>query len=329
VDVTYDFTASNWNTTVFLRADLTSLVDVGVAFDNVSVELVSPRDPEPWMISGAPPAEPFNIHGIHDAGAEDLFVQGNRKGWVTEALAIGSNPSDPSGHRFTEWIDGIGVVGRIAHLYGQILPDPGPAPQYPGLDAFAQRAANFVKSSVGCGIWSIGNEPHLERVPDPAIYAEAFVRAYRAIKAARPGARVITAGFVHGDVNYFKAALQGIESRGVIPDGIALHTYTDSQGWNEIAFRDYQTKIANLPAAMRQLPIYITEAGTGGPGNPTTNTGLIDIMFNHVHQWNASGGQRVRSVCFYRWTAGTDKWAIEENPGLRADFVGSLSHDYR
>jgi hypothetical protein len=281
------------------------------------------------MLSGAPPVEPLNIHGIHDAGAEDLFVQANRKGWVTEALAIGSNPNDQSGHRFPEWIDDIGVIGRIAHLFGQILPDPGPAPQYPGLDAFAQRAANFVKSSVGCGIWSIGNEPHLEGVPDPVLYAEAFVRAYKAIKAVRPQAKVITAGFVHGDLNYFKAALQGIEGRGVLPDGIALHTYTDSQGWNETTFRDYQTKIANLPAAMKSLPLYITEAGTGGPGNPTTNNGLINAMFSHVHQWNASGGQQVRSVCFYRWTAGADKWAIEANPGMRADFIGSLANDYR
>ncbi|MGH9022613.1 MAG: Ig-like domain-containing protein, partial [Acidimicrobiia bacterium] len=202
VDVSYDFVASQLTTTLFLRADLTGLTDVGVAFDNVAVELVSARDPEPWMISGAPPVEPLNLHGIHDAGAEDLFVQANRKGWVTEALAIGSNPSDQSGHRFPQWIDGLGVIGRIAHLFGQILPAPGPAPQYPGLDAFAGRAANFVESSVGCGIWSIGNEPHLEGVQDPSLYAEAFVRAYRAIKAVRPQARVITAGFVHGDLNY-------------------------------------------------------------------------------------------------------------------------------
>ena len=52
-------------------------------------------------------------------------------------------------------------------------------------------------------------------------------------------------------------------------------------------------------------------------------------MFNHVHQWNASGGQQVRAVCFYRWTAGADKWAIEENPGMRADFIGALSNDYK
>jgi len=281
------------------------------------------------MASGAPPVEPRSLHGIHDAGAEDVFVQAGRGGWVTEALAIGSDPNDLSGRRFTQWIDGIGVVGRIAHAFGAILPPPGPAPQYPGLDAFARRAANFVKASTGCGLWSIGNEPHLEGVPDPAVYAEAFCRAYRAIKAERPEAKVLTAGFVHGDLDYMKAALAGIESRGVLPDGIALHTYTDSQGWNESSFRDYQLKIANLPASMRALPLYITEAGTGGPGNPTTNTGLVDAMFRHVHMWNASGGQQVRAVCLYRWAAGTDKWAIETNPGMRADFVATLSKDYR
>jgi len=328
-DVSYDFTASEASLTLLLRAELTGFSDVGVAFDNVAVELLSPRDPEPWMLSGAPPVEPLAIHGIHDTGAEDLFVEAGRKGWVTEALAIGSNPSDRSGRRFTQWIDGIGVVCRIAHLFGRILPDPGPAPQYPGLDAFAQRAANFVQSSVGCGIWSIGNEPHLEGVQDPALYAEAFARSYRAIKAVRPGARVISAGFVHGDLGYFRDALRGIEERGVLPDGIALHTYTDAQWWNEASFRDYRTKIANLPASMRQLPLYITEAGTGGPGNPTTNTGLVDAMFDDVHQWNASGGQQVRAVSFYRWSAGTDKWAIEANPGMRADFAGTLARDYR
>lgn len=329
VDVSYDFIASSWTKTLYLRADLRGLSDTGVAFDNVTVELLSPRDPEPWMISGAPPVEPIHIHGIHDAGAEEVFVQANRDGWVTEALEIQSDPDDHSGRRFPQWIDGIGVLCRIAHRFGQILPDPGTPPQYPGLDDFAQRAANFVKSSVGCGIWSIGNEPHLERAPDPEVYAEAFARTYRAIKAVRPQAKVLTAGFVHGDLDYFNSALQGIERRGVIPDGIALHTYTDSQGWNEQSFRDYQVKIESLPPSMAELPVYITEAGTGGPGNPTTNNGLIDTMFQHVHQWNLSGEQQVRAVCIYRWIAGADKWSIEDNPGMRADFVASLASDYR
>jgi hypothetical protein len=329
VEVAYEFVATSWTMRLFLRADLTGLFDTGVAFDNVSVELLSPRDPEPWMVTGAPPVEPWSLHGIHDPGAEDLFVEAERRGWVTEALAIGSDPNDESGRRFTEWIDGIGVVCRIAYLYGKILPEPGPAPEYPGLDAFAKRAANFVKSSVGCGIWSIGNEPHLEGVSDPALYAEAFVRSYRAIKAVRPGAVVITAGFVHGDLDFFRTALRGIEARGALPDGIALHTYTDSQGWNEASFSDYQRKIANLPESMKRLPLYITEAGTGGPGNPTTDGGLVERMFDHVHRWNLSGGQQVRAVCFYRWTAGADKWSIENNAGMRADFLRSLANDYR
>jgi hypothetical protein len=165
----------------------------------------------------------------------------------------------------------------------------------------------------------------LEGVPTGPLRRGVLSR-HRAIKAERPAAKVLTAGFVHGDINYMRAALAGIESRGVCPTASPAH-HTDSQGWNEASFRDYQLKIA-LRLDAGAAPLH-HGGGNGRPRNPATNTGLIDAMFRHVHEWNAAGDQQVRAICFYRWAAGTDKWAIESNAGMRADFVAALSKDYR
>jgi PKD repeat protein len=156
-DVRFDFAAPHWTTTIFLRVDLNGVQDGGVALDNVRVERITPRSPPAWMLEGSPPAEPRHIHGMHDPGAEHLFNQKARQGWVVHAIAIGDDPANTSGQRFSEWVDGHGVIVRVSYGFGDTLPHPSRFSQ------FAQRAANFVKSSVGAGIWSIANEPGLER----------------------------------------------------------------------------------------------------------------------------------------------------------------------
>lgn len=323
-DVVYPFTASGWSGTVFLRADLTGVVDGGVVFDNVTLELLTAVPPEPWMTSGAPPVQPRTLYGMHDPGAEHLFNQKGRKGWVVHAIAIGDDSTNTTGQRFPEWVDGHGVVGRISYGFGHTLPHPSRFSQ------FAQRCANFAMNSTGCGIWSIGNEPGLESaggVPiTPSIYRDAYVQCRNAIKAVRPDALVITAGMVQGDLDFFEQAMKLLEGQC---DGIAIHSYTNANFWHEANFELYQGMMGRVPASMRGLPVYMTEAGSGAAGPyPDQNTGFVDHLFRNVHEWNATpGNQQIRSVNFYRWL-NSDQWGIETKSGMIADFLAALDSEY-
>lgn len=325
-DVVWDMVATNWAHTIFLRVDFTGVFDGGVVLDNVRLELTYPpgaptRTPQPWARNGAPPAQPPYIYAMHDPGAEHLFNQKNRKGWVIHALEIGADPNNQQGMRFSEWVDGHGVIARIAYLNGQTLP-PDPA-QYP---AFAQRCANFVRNSLGCGIWSIGNEPGLERVPDPNRYADCFLLCYSAIKAVAPDAQVITAGMTQGDFSYFTTVMGRIQGQC---DGIAIHSYTNANFWHEANFNLYQTMMNLVPAGMRHLPVYMTEAGNGATGPyPDANNGFINAMWRNIHTWNQNpANQPIRSCHFYRWR-NFDQWGIETKPGMIADFLSAMDNAY-
>ena len=324
-DVLDEFVAAGAKATVFLRVDFTGVLDGGVSLDNLSLERLTPHPPLPWMADGSPPVEPSFIYGMHDAGAEHLFNQKTRKGWVVHAIGIGDDPTDQSGRRFSEWVDGHGVIVRISHGFGDTLPDPKRFPQ------FAQRCANFVKNSVGAGIWSIANEPGLERAGDvpitPEIYANAFIQCRNAIKAVRPKAQVITAGMVQGSLEFFERTMQLLEGK---TDGIAIHSYTNANFFNEAAFNLYRGMMQKIPASMRNLPVYMTEAGSGATGPyPDQNNHFIDKLFNNVHQWNhTTGNQPIRSVNFYRWRS-FDQWGIEAKPGMIADFASALDPSIR
>jgi hypothetical protein len=260
---------------------------------------------------------------MHDAGAEHLFNQKNRKGWVMHAIGIGDDPNNMSGQRLSEWVDGHGVIARISYDFGYTLPHPD------RFDEFAQRCANFVSNSVGCGIWSIANEPGLESaggVPiTPQIYADAYIQCRNAIKAVMPSARVITCGFVQGSFDFFEDTLQLLEGQC---DGIAVHSYTNANYWHEANFNLYRQHMALIPQSMRNLPVYMTEAGNGATGPyPDQNNGFVNHMFENVHSWNQDPAhQPVRSVNFYRWR-NWDQWGIETKQGMIDDFLDALVPD--
>jgi len=330
IEVAHEFQATNHAQTIFLVVDLRGVQDGAVTLDQVKVELLSERPPEPWMLDGRPPVEPSYIYGMHDAGAEHLFNQKKRHGWVVHALEIGANPGDNSGKRFSEWVDGHGVIARIAYINGQTIPE-----ETQQFDDFAQRCANYVQNSLGAGIWSIGNEPPLERATNPELYALCYHKCRKAIKAVRPGAQVITAGMVQGDPGYFQRVIAEIQrlaasdSQGGV-DGFAIHSYTNSTGWDPAAFGSYADLMAQIPISLKHLPVYMTEAGSGATGTypENENYGFVNNLFKHVHDWNQRPDtQKIRSVNFYRWQA-HDQWGIENKPGMIADFLAALEPEY-
>lgn len=106
---------------------------------------------EPW--------ESRWLFGLHDPGGEQIMLAAGKPGWVVFTEAIGRNPTDHTGRDFRPYSGRqLGVICRINHGY---YPQ-GTLPWSQDYGAFAQRCANFVAASPGCGIWIIGNEPNYQ-----------------------------------------------------------------------------------------------------------------------------------------------------------------------
>jgi hypothetical protein len=123
--------------------------------------------------------------------------------------------------------------------------------------------------------WEIWNEPNLRHywcpAVDPAGYAELFVRAATAIKAAQPKAQVITGGLaidgLPGDLmpvgEFLTRALAARPDLWKLADGIGAHMYPAGETYQQL------TVFANLRAAMtaagvpKREPIFATELGWG------------------------------------------------------------------
>lgn len=193
----------------------------------------------------------------------------------------------------------------------------------------------------------------------PARYATCF-RACRAAIKAVPGHgqdQVLAAGPApwnilltyaanpNGDwVKYF-ADLLGAIGPGNL-DGITLHTYTHGASpalitseeklgdarfaQRRFHFRAYQDFMAAIPAAMRTLPVYITETNQGDQAWENTNSGWVRAAYGEIDAWNGSHEQKIRSLLLYRWPrVQGDRWGIEGLAGVIEDFRQALGARYR
>ena len=142
-------------------------------------------------------------------------------------------------------------------------------------------------------------------------------------------------------IQYFTDILAGLGANGC--DGIALHTYTHGSDpalitdtstmnppfqayyYNFVTYRNFMTAI---PAAMRQLPVYITETDQDVPWLDANN-GWVQAAYAEINWWNQQpGNQQIRSLILYRWPR-LDQWYIEGKNGVIAGFRDALANDYR
>jgi len=253
------------------------------------------------------PQFPSHIFGMHDPGAEPLFLDAGKTGWVVISVQV--NPPDSNGDFSALANAGIGVIARLNNGYGS----EGTIPFAVQYDAFAQQCVSFVTGSRGAKIWIIGNETNLagERpgntggndgeVITPDKYAQCFAKCRAAIKALAGHAddwvvpappapwnnQTTYAGNASGDwVKYFQDILNQCIQLNAKPDALALHTYThgfnaalvtseekasppfQNYHWHFRAYRDF---IAVIPASLRAVPVFITEtqaADSPTPPNP-------------------------------------------------------------
>lgn len=146
----------------------------------------------------------------------------------------------------------------------------------------------------------------------------------------------------NGDwVTYFEEILTTVGANNC--DGITIHAYTHTSDPNSISahvpmghpfghrqfeFKVYQDFMQAIPAAMRHLPVYITETDQVHPWHDTNN-GWIQAAYGEINWWNAQpGNQQIRSLVLYRWP-NIDPWVIDGKQGVIMDFRSALQHDYR
>ena len=186
----------------------------------------------------------------------------------------------------------------------------------------------------------------------PERYAQAYKKVRAAIHAV-PGHendQVLVAavapwnpltsypGNENGDwVQYFADMLQLIGPSQC--DGITLHTYThgadpnfieseakmqppfDAYHWH---FRAYQDFMNAIPAAMRHLPVYITETDQGDAPWANVNSGWVKRAYQEIDRWNKTHSQKIRALILYRWSK-DDKWYIEGKQGVIDDFGEAMA----
>lgn len=190
----------------------------------------------------------------------------------------------------------------------------------------------------------------------PTLYAQCFTLCRNAIRGVAGHAedqvligavapwnnQTVYPGNARGDwVQYFLDILNLLGPTGL--DGITLHTYTHQADPNLITsdvkmnppfadrhfeFRAYQDFMNAIPAAMRTLPVYITETNQDVPWLDQ-NTLWIQRAYGEIDWWNRQAHtQKIRALVLYRWPQ-IDRWFIEGKGGVIEDFRTALQQEYR
>lgn len=156
-------------------------------------------------------------------------------------------------------------------------------------------------------------------------------------------------GNENGDwVKYFVDMLNAIGAGNL--DGITLHTYTRAPTalqaqspeliWSEARegaagyqhlraqFRAYQDFMNAIPAAMRRLPVYITETNPH-PTWENRNTTWVQRAYGEIDYWNRNNRQKIRALILFRWTAADPQWGFEHKQGVIDDFRQALDYRYK
>lgn len=231
---------------------------------------------------------------------------------------------------------GLSILGLVtfappwaADPAGAFLPGSRPR-DTAAFGRFAGIAAGRYARSIGT--WEVWNEPNLPLFfsprPDTGIYGRALRAAYPAIKAARPGARVLSAGLSIANDTAVTIAprtfVRRLYDQGLhgFFDGVALHPYTfpytpgtDPNGnWADIA-EVRSVMVARGDAAKK---IWITEFGapTGTAGDAVSPARQASILREAI-----TAARRLPYVAgpFFVYTirdTGTDPANREDNFGL-------------
>jgi hypothetical protein len=259
-----------------------------------------PRRPVPATQFGANVGRLFNDQDYR-AGAIAAQLSALRRTGATiarsDALWEATEPAPPRGgdHRY-EWgfDDSIAAALATADLrwlpiidysapWAQSVRGREHSPPSSPADYAAYAAAVARRYGPGGTFWSahpalraepvqayeIWNEPDNDTfwypAPDPAAYADLYLRARAAVHAVQPAARVLVGGLTH-PTSFLPALLAASPAlRGQL-DAVAIHPYDASPDAVLRSVADVRQTLARL--GMGSVPLYVTEFGwtTSPPG---------------------------------------------------------------
>lgn len=247
-----------------------------------------------------------------------------------------------------EWPE---AAGAVSSLRAAVAPHEATLSAVMAHDPTGHGSASRFSALTPMGATAVGRQPIL-----PQDYVRCFQLCRAAIRAL-PGhaddlvvvgavapwnAETTYPGNPTGNwIRYFIDILAGLGADGC--DGIALHTYThgsdpalitstatmnppfEAYYFNFLAYRNFMTAI---PAAQRQLPVFITETDQDVPWLDVNN-GWVQAAYAEINRWNQQpGAQQIRCLLLYRWSR-ADKWYLEGKNGVIEDFRIALTQAYR
>jgi hypothetical protein len=158
--------------------------------------------------------------------------------------------------------------------------------------------------------WQIWNEPNIPAFwatgPDPAGYAKLLETASRAVRAADPGAEIVTAGLPTSHMGIpaaeFLAGIYKAGAKGSF-DTVAIHAYAPTPAGVIERTRDAREVIARNRDDAR---LWITEVGWGTGGEPGPLTVSPQKQAANVEQTLKTlsaerGALGVRGVVLFQW----------------------------
>ena len=94
-------------------------------------------------------------------------------------------------------------------------------------------------------------------------------------------------------------------------------------------FRCFIDFMEVIPANMRHLPVYITEADEDEPWLDDGSISWIQDAYDEIDRWNKTpGNQQIRAMILYRWPK-FDKWWIVNKGNVIADFKRAMEKAHR
>jgi hypothetical protein len=313
------------------------------------------------------PQLPTHIFGMHDPGAEALFTSAGKTGWVLVSVQV--NPPDQDGDFSALVSAGLRPIVRLNNGYGEAGTIPFAAQyntfaqQCAAFVAGSKGAQIWVIGNETNSGWERpGNSDGSGgEVITPALYAQCFAKCRAEIKKVAghasdwvvPSApapwnpQTTYSGNANGDwVKYFQDVLNQCAQWNAKPDALSIHTYThgldpslvtvnrpmDPPFQNrQFDFRAYRDFLSVVPAAMKSLPVLITE--TQAQFWENRDVGWIRAAFKEINDWNSiQANQPIQALVLFRWQdqpGDPDGWSISNRPSLVNDFRAALQNDYR
>ncbi len=340
----------------------------------------------------------FGIHAVSivdDPGTKgpirSLYDNSGKKGWIFFTEQCGRhahtiNPNNDIRNFFWDWAQqGYGVIVRLNHGY-----EPGGTlPESRYYDDFAAAAARWVEVylkhpelSSDDYTWTIqianeqnnprehpGGFEHPTEHITPELYADAFNKTYRAIKAVLPNAIVCTGAIDPYNympwkrnnnqpmrpLEYYDRMMANIDAL----DGVILHAYVHGPNPKAVThlvrfangnpsnplydhyfdFQTYRLFLERIPGKWRDVPVYITEMNHICRASAAPNC-------DRDQGWESYNTGVVREIYkeIDRWNQTPyaqqvrcgllyrwfgDQWELHNKGGVLEDFRQSLQNDYR